>query len=212
MLLSRFLRRTLGFFQTALLRSTSNTLRNQSPSAVRVRLNLNGTGNTIHIAPHSKGCLNVRIRGDGNQVQIGTGARFDEPNLVVEMQCDNSILQIGAGTTSQGSTFQFRENGTSIIVGDDCMLGGATEFWVTDFHSILDLQTGRRTNLARQIELENHVWIGWGAKILKNVQIGKGAVVSVGSVVTRDVAPHTIVFGVPAAKIKSNIDWHRDLL
>jgi acetyltransferase-like isoleucine patch superfamily enzyme len=50
--------------------------------------------------------------------------------------------------------------------------------------------------------LENHVWVGLGAKVLKNVRIGTGAVVATSSVVTRDVAPHTIVMGVPAKEIK----------
>jgi acetyltransferase-like isoleucine patch superfamily enzyme len=40
--------------------------------------------------------------------------------------------------------------------------------------------------------------IGSGATILCNVTIGEGAIVGAGSVVTRNVAPHTIVWGSPA--------------
>ena len=40
--------------------------------------------------------------------------------------------------------------------------------------------------------------IGSGATILPNLTIGEGAIVGAGSVVTRDVAPHTIVAGNPA--------------
>ena len=47
--------------------------------------------------------------------------------------------------------------------------------------------------------------IGSGATILPNLTIGEGAIVGAGSVVTRDVAPHTIVAGNPA-KFLRNVD------
>lgn len=45
-------------------------------------------------------------------------------------------------------------------------------------------------------------WIGTGVKVLKGVTIGEGAIVAAGSVVTKDVAPWTIVGGNPARFIK----------
>jgi acetyltransferase-like isoleucine patch superfamily enzyme len=49
--------------------------------------------------------------------------------------------------------------------------------------------------------IEDYGWIGVRAIILPGVRIGKGAVVGAGAVVTRDVAPFTIVAGSPARKI-----------
>lgn len=51
---------------------------------------------------------------------------------------------------------------------------------------------------AREISIDEDVWIGFGATILKGVNIGRGAVVGAQSVVTKDVAPYTIVAGNPA--------------
>lgn len=48
----------------------------------------------------------------------------------------------------------------------------------------------------------NDVWIGDSVIILPGVQVGDGAVVGAGSVVTKNVPPYTIVGGVPAKKIK----------
>jgi len=48
------------------------------------------------------------------------------------------------------------------------------------------------------VVLEDDVWIGGGAIILKGVRVGRGAVVGAGSVVTRDVPDYSIVVGVPA--------------
>jgi len=45
-------------------------------------------------------------------------------------------------------------------------------------------------------------WLGHGAVILPGVNVGHGAVVAAGAVVSKDVAPYTIVGGVPAAPIK----------
>lgn len=51
-------------------------------------------------------------------------------------------------------------------------------------------------------------WIGIRATVLGGLQIGEGAVVAAGAVVTRDVEPYTVVGGVPARVIKQRV---RDL-
>jgi virginiamycin A acetyltransferase len=52
------------------------------------------------------------------------------------------------------------------------------------------------------IVVGNDVWIGVNAFILSGVKIGNGAVVAVGAVVNKDVAPYAVVGGVPAKLIK----------
>ena len=51
------------------------------------------------------------------------------------------------------------------------------------------------------IVIDDYVWIGVGATILRGVHIGEGAVVCAGAVVVHDVLPYTVVGGVPAKKI-----------
>jgi acetyltransferase-like isoleucine patch superfamily enzyme len=55
---------------------------------------------------------------------------------------------------------------------------------------------------AQGIVVEDDVWIGAGAIITDGVRIGRGAVIAAGAVVTQDVAPHTIVAGVPARQVR----------
>jgi galactoside O-acetyltransferase len=52
------------------------------------------------------------------------------------------------------------------------------------------------------IMIEDKVWIGFDAVILKGVRVGEGAVVGARSVVVRDVEPYTVVAGNPAKMIR----------
>lgn len=56
---------------------------------------------------------------------------------------------------------------------------------------------------ARPIRIGADCWIGGGATILGGVTVGDGAVIGAGSVLTKDVAPRTVVAGNPARLLKS---------
>jgi len=53
-----------------------------------------------------------------------------------------------------------------------------------------------------QVTIGNDVWIGHAVTVLPGVTVGDGAILAAGAVVTRDVAPYTIVGGVPARSIR----------
>src|SRR5665811_2625453 len=57
-----------------------------------------------------------------------------------------------------------------------------------------------------QVVIGNDVWIGANATILRGVTIGDGAIIASGSVVTKDVAPYSVVGGVPARHIRFRFD------
>lgn len=56
------------------------------------------------------------------------------------------------------------------------------------------------------VTVGHDVWIGHGATVMPRVTVGDGAAIGAGSVVTKDVAPYTIVAGVPARPIRRRFD------
>jgi phosphonate metabolism protein (transferase hexapeptide repeat family) len=74
----------------------------------------------------------------------------------------------------------------------------AGDYW-PDAEREEDFFDWRRDNA---VVVGHDVWIGHGATITPGVSIGNGAVIGAGAVVTHDVAPYTIVAGVPARPLK----------
>lgn len=53
-----------------------------------------------------------------------------------------------------------------------------------------------------RVKIGNDVWVGCGSIIMPGVRVGDGAVIGAGAVVTKDVAPYSVVSGVPARHMK----------
>ena len=100
-------------------------------------------------------------------------------------------------------------------IGNYVVIGWNATITDTDFHPLSPaervadaiacspLGKGRpRPEVAKKpIIIEDDVWIGPNATILKGVCVGRGAFIEAGSVVTRDVAPRARVLGNPAQVI-----------
>ncbi|MDA0831796.1 MAG: serine O-acetyltransferase [Planctomycetota bacterium] len=85
------------------------------------------------------------------------------------------------------------DHGTSVVIGETAVV----EDNVSMLHEVTLGGTGKESG-DRHPKIRHGVLIGAGAKILGNIEVGCGAKVGAGSVVLRDVPPHTTVAGVPA--------------
>jgi maltose O-acetyltransferase len=85
----------------------------------------------------------------------------------------------------------------SVRTGNDVSIGPEAAI-LTLGH---DPQSSDFADKGGEVRIGDRVWIAYRAIILPGIEIGEGAVVAAGSVVTRDVAPFSIVAGVPARPV-----------
>ena len=71
----------------------------------------------------------------------------------------------------------------------------------TAFHDI-DPKCRIEAPTARPITIEENIWLGAPVIVMPGVTIGKGSVVGIGRVVTRDIPPRSVAVGVPARVVK----------
>lgn len=88
------------------------------------------------------------------------------------------------------------DHATGIVVGETAVV----EDNVSIMQSVTLGGTGKESG-DRHPKIRAGVMIGPGAKILGNIEVGKGAKVCAGSVVLKPVAAHTVVTGVPAKEV-----------
>jgi maltose O-acetyltransferase len=84
-----------------------------------------------------------------------------------------------------------------IHIGDDVSVGPETLI-LTLGH---DPQSAQFSDHGGSVTVGRRAWIGQRSILLPNVEIGEGAVIGAGSVVTKNVEPFSIVAGNPAKKI-----------
>ena len=142
-----------------------------------------GTGLTL------AGCRNMRLGrgvrlGRGCFVTAGGGSLTLGDNVAVSpcahLGADNGRIEIGAQTA----------------IGPGTVIRAANHRFARQ-----DLPIMHQGHQPGQVIIEDDVWIGANCVITPDVRIGRGAVVGAGAVVTRNVAPFSIVAGVPAKVI-----------
>lgn len=94
----------------------------------------------------------------------------------------------------------------SITLGDGVFIGRNTYITDSDHHRFFNEQD-EVINEPQPVTIGDHVLIGFGAIVLKGVNIGSGAVIAAGAVVTNDVPAGCVAAGVPARVIKEGVIW-----
>jgi len=115
-------------------------------------------------------------------------------------------IKIGRDTHIQPRC-QFSAYLASIKVGSNVQIAPGCAFYPYD-HGVMpgDLICNQPLTSKGDIEIGDDVWLGYGIIILSGVNIGKGAVIGAGSIVTRSIPEGAIAAGVPARVLKLRSD------
>ncbi len=148
--------------------------------------------NNVKVSGLSRGLENVTFEGD---------------NGLWERCFFHGSIHVGYGTTFGFNNFI----SGNVTIGKYCQFGSDVAIHSTN-HPTSYLSTYINRNLfdgelsklkeINTVTIGHDVWIGHNALIIGNVNIGNGAIIAAGAVVTKDVPPYSIVAGVPAKVIK----------
>lgn len=107
-------------------------------------------------------------------------------------------IKIGCGSIIGDRAILDGRNG--IEIGENVNFSSNVAIW-TEQHDHRDSFFRCDTQKKTPVKIGNRVWIGPNTLILHSVEIGEGAVIAAGAVVTKSVEPYSIVAGIPAKKI-----------
>jgi len=118
--------------------------------------------------------------------------------------------------------YLFDFTGDRLTIGKFCMIASGVEFIMNGANHLTKsvsaypfavfggdwapAMEGKSYPTKGNTTVGNDVWIGYRATILPGITIGDGAIIGAYAVVTRDVAPYTIVGGNPAALLRARFD------
>lgn len=130
--------------------------------------------------------------------------------------CDISKVEIGRFTYGYIDVESYGCSESYLKIGSFCSVAQDVRFVLDGEHDYKKVSTypfkvkilGEKAEALCKgpIIVGDDVWIGERSTILSGVNIGQGAIVAAGSVVTKDVPPYAIVGGVPAEIIKYRFD------
>jgi maltose O-acetyltransferase len=134
----------------------------------------------------------------GGRIEIGEKVRLEGRTVPIEMVAyRDAELRVGDGTfINYGASISAHRR---VAIGQRCLVGNYVVIMDSDYHDLLD---HARPGEPRSIVIEDDVWIGVRAVILKGVRIGRGSAIGAGAVVTSDIPAGSVAFGVPARVVK----------
>lgn len=128
--------------------------------------------------------LRASLKSCGNGVSIQFPVTITQPDMVE------------VGDKVSLAAYVHIWGGGEVSIGDRVMVGTHTS--ITSLTHNYQEKEMYNTVVRKPVIIEDDVWIGSNCVILPGVKVGQGAVIGAGSVVTKDIQPHSVVFGVPA--------------
>ncbi len=101
-----------------------------------------------------------------------------------------------------GEYCMFQSSNSKISIGNHVMFGPGVAIHGGDHRTdvvgryMKDIKSHEKLESNdKDVVIENDVWVGAEAIILKGVRIGQGSIVGAGSIITKDIPPYSVVTG-----------------
>ena|GEM_PF-572829 len=154
---------------------------------------------------------NVTVKDFAGRIELGDECTLSSsgispfPSGAVRL----SVIKWGTGPNDMGMIkCNSRLSGTSIVsmsqvtIGSRVLMAPNVVIMDTDGHVLFaNPEDPKALPTTYPVVIEDDVWIGYGAVILKGVTLGQGCVVGAGAIVTKSVPPKAIVVGNPSRVI-----------
>lgn len=188
------------------LSKKNNRINNKCPDIIKFEIK--GINNKIEIPEDSRLVdMNVRIRGNHNQLIISNGVFFGT-GCSIWIEGNNCKIIIGPKCTATRLIhINAQEDNSEILIGEDCMLSNNIIIRTSDSHPIYDIETGERINNPRNVVIGNHVWIAPNTKIMKGSYIGNGSIIGSDTTINKKIPENSLAVGRPSKIVKNNVEW-----
>ncbi len=159
-------------------------------------LRLRGTQISGHVWMRS-----VDVPRNAWDIELADGVALDRGVSLIATGPRGSSPRIRIGTSTYVNRYSIIDASESIVIGANCLVG--PHCYLTDHDHAMD-GANRKSDLpSAATVLDNEVWLGAHVTVLKGVSIGTGSVIGAGSVVTRDIPPHSLALGTPARVVRN---------
>ncbi len=174
----------------------------------------------------------ISLRGMGNVIKM---QRQKEPPVIVL----NGTANIYAGAMNKLSATVFMGEGATLIIGSNNTMAAHSELAVhflsklkigddmmTSFYVMIYTSDGHpmfiknehggyvRKNVPYEeyVEIGDHVWIGYSARIIAGSKIGAGSIVGANSICNKRYPNNVCIAGAPARILRRNVAWSRNIM
>ena len=173
------------------------------------RMTFHKSDNYAYIGPDSKISSTNNINFSGNNALLYVCGN-STLNLSGAIFTSSVIFFFGFGSSIYVNFTCTVYEAKNIIIGSDCMFSHYIHFRNAPGHGIYDGTSKERISRGKSIIIGDHVWIGYGVKIMKGVNVNSGSMIGADSFLTKDIPAKCMAAGSPARVIRENILWTRN--